>query len=132
MFESDRSGTQQLYVMNADGTGQRRISFGGGSNASPAWSPDGEWIAFTRWTGAGLAIGVMKPDGGGEQDADQRLAGRSAELGARQRVDRLPAHRAGHGLGVDFTAFTSAAANAQGHRHAAARGRARTGRESSL
>ena len=30
-----------------------RISFGGGWYASPEWSPDGQWIAFTRrgqWT----------------------------------------------------------------------------------
>ena len=28
VFESDRDGSQQLYVMGTDGTGQRRISFG--------------------------------------------------------------------------------------------------------
>jgi TolB protein len=68
VFESDRAGSQQLYVMNADGSGQRRISFGGGWYAAPAWSPDGEWIAFVRRVpGAGLRIGVMKPDGGGER-----------------------------------------------------------------
>ena len=68
VFESDRSGTQQLYVMSADGSGQRRISFGGGWYAAPVWSPDGEWIAFTRRVpGAGLRIGVIKPDGSGER-----------------------------------------------------------------
>ena len=68
VFESDRSGAQQLYVMNADGTGQRRISFGGGWYANPVWSPDGEWISFTRRVpGAGMRVGVMKPDGTGEQ-----------------------------------------------------------------
>jgi TolB protein len=68
VFESDRSGAQQLYVMNADGTGQRRISFSGGWYGDAVWSPDGEWIAFTRRVpGAGMRIGVMKPDGTGEQ-----------------------------------------------------------------
>ena len=28
VFESDRGGRQQLYVMSADGSGQNRISFG--------------------------------------------------------------------------------------------------------
>lgn len=68
VFESDRSGAQQLYVMNANGASQRRISFGGGWYADPVWSPDGEWIAFTRRIpGVGTRIGVMKPDGTGEQ-----------------------------------------------------------------
>ncbi len=58
VFESDRSGTQQLYVMGADGSGQRRISFGGGRYASPSWSPAGNLIAFTKIAGP-FRIGVM-------------------------------------------------------------------------
>ena len=68
VFESDRAGSQQLYIMSADGSGQRRISFGGGWYADPVWSPDGQWIAFTRRIpGVGTRVGVMKPDGTGEQ-----------------------------------------------------------------
>ena len=65
MFESDRSGGQQLYVMNADGSNQQRISFGGGGYATPAWSPRGDLIAYTK-TGS-FRIGVMSPGGGGER-----------------------------------------------------------------
>ena len=39
VFESDRGGSQQLYVMNADGIAQRRISFGGGWYASRNGAP---------------------------------------------------------------------------------------------
>ena len=46
--DSDRSGSQQLYVMNYDGSNQRRISFGGGQYASPMWSPRGDLVAFTK------------------------------------------------------------------------------------
>ena len=67
MFESDRGGTQQLYVMNADGSDQRRISFGGGRYATPVWSPRGDLIAFTRIGGGGFRIGVMSPTGAGER-----------------------------------------------------------------
>jgi len=66
-FESDRSGTQQLYVMDADGSNPKRISFGGGRYATPNWSPRGDLIAFTRTGGGAFRIGVMNPAGGGEK-----------------------------------------------------------------
>ena len=31
------------------------------------WSPDGQWIAFTKQGGGKFAIGVMKPDGTDER-----------------------------------------------------------------
>ena len=52
--------------MNADGSGQRRISFGGGGYATPEWSPRGDLIAFTRIAG-NFRVGVMSPDGSGER-----------------------------------------------------------------
>ena len=63
VFESDRSGSQQVYVMNADGSDQRRISFFGGRAATPEWSPRGDQIAFTHIAG-NFRIGVMSPGGG--------------------------------------------------------------------
>ena len=67
VFESDRGGNQQLYVMSAGGGGATRISFGSGRYSTPVWSPRGDLIAFTRQSGSGFAIGVMKPDGSGER-----------------------------------------------------------------
>ena len=66
MFESDRSGSQQLYVMNSDGSNERRISFGPGGYATPEWSPDGKRIAFTRRAADGRRIGVIDADGTNE------------------------------------------------------------------
>ena len=46
-FESDRGGTQQIYVMSATGGPAQRISFGEGHHSTPVWSPRGDYIAFT-------------------------------------------------------------------------------------
>ena len=67
VFESDRGGSQQIYVMNVDGSGQRRISFSPGANGTPVWSPRGDLIAFTKRVGNNFTIGVMRPDGSGER-----------------------------------------------------------------
>jgi TolB protein len=67
VFESDRGGTQQIYVMDAGGGGANRISFGKGRYSTPVWSPDGQWVAFTKNFDGKFAIGVMRPDGSGER-----------------------------------------------------------------
>lgn len=46
-FVSGRSGSPQIYVMNADGSDKERLTFKGTYNTSPEWSPKGEEIAFT-------------------------------------------------------------------------------------
>jgi dipeptidyl aminopeptidase/acylaminoacyl peptidase len=38
----------ELYVMDADGSDQRRLLAGEGDDDSPVWSPDGSMIAFVR------------------------------------------------------------------------------------
>jgi Tol biopolymer transport system component len=66
-FASDRDGTlPEIYVMNADGSAERRLTFGAGLDADPAWSPDGTKIAFTRCCADGSSeIYVMNANGSG-------------------------------------------------------------------
>jgi TolB protein len=68
-FESDRSGYPQIYIMSAGGGPAHRISFGDerASYSTPAWSPRGDLIAFTKQGEGTLAIGVMGVDGRGER-----------------------------------------------------------------
>ena len=67
MFESDRSGTPQLYVMPAQGGEPRRISYGQGRYGTPVWSPRGDLIAFTKQNAGRFHIGVMRTDGSEER-----------------------------------------------------------------
>ena len=53
---------RDVFVMNADGTGVRRLT-NDGSSDDPSWSPDGRRIAYTTWTGGG-AIVIVDADGG--------------------------------------------------------------------
>jgi hypothetical protein len=59
VFLSQRDGQDEIYVMNANGTGQTRLTSTGG-NGFPKWSPDGSKITFHGAHG----IWVMNAYGG--------------------------------------------------------------------
>jgi hypothetical protein len=45
-FASDRDGSEQIHVMNADGSDVVRLTTGPSTNTGPAWSPDGCRLVF--------------------------------------------------------------------------------------
>ena len=63
---SERDGYGEIYVMNADGTGQTRLTNNPEGASSPDWSPDGSKIAFVRRREGNLEIYVMNADGTGQ------------------------------------------------------------------
>ena len=68
-FASNRDGNFEIYVMDADGGNQRRLTNNPGNDVSPSWSPDGKRIAFSsdRDKPGNSEIYVMDADGQNEQ-----------------------------------------------------------------
>jgi TolB protein len=62
-FSSDRVGRPMIYVMDADGSNPKRITFAGVFNSSPSWSPDGKKIAFAGQSENHFDIFVVDADG---------------------------------------------------------------------
>ena len=65
-FESNRDSNFEIYVMNADGSGQTNLTRDPAADFDPTWSPDCRSIAFTRRMGDNYDIWVMKADGSGQ------------------------------------------------------------------
>ena len=58
-FTSNRDGNYEIYIMNADGTGQSNVTNHPASDNYPAWSPDGHKLAFISNRGGGYDIYVV-------------------------------------------------------------------------
>jgi len=64
-FGSNRSGSHEIWVCEADGSNAVKLtSFGGNYVANPAWSPDGRRIAFSALPSGISEIYVVSADGG--------------------------------------------------------------------
>ena len=62
-FVSDRSGSPDIWVMNADGSNPVNLTHDSAVDGSPAWSPDGTRIAFSSNARGLFDIWVMNADG---------------------------------------------------------------------
>jgi Tol biopolymer transport system component len=64
VFKSERDGNREIYVMQADGTGQRNLTKApDAEDTFPVWSPDGAWIAFSSERATGVGLYLMQADG---------------------------------------------------------------------
>jgi TolB protein len=59
VFEIKIEGVYQLFIMNADGSGQVQITQDGSNHDTPAWSPDGKKIAYVSDRGGHSAVYVL-------------------------------------------------------------------------
>jgi Tol biopolymer transport system component len=66
-FFNKRDGGKEIYVVNADGSGRRRLTRDARNAATPAWSPDGRQIAFEGGPSGSIGIYVVNADGSGQR-----------------------------------------------------------------
>jgi Tol biopolymer transport system component len=64
-FVSRRDGNSEIYVMNADGSGQENLTHHPASDSHPSWSRDGRKLAFVSRRDGNSEIYVMSADGSG-------------------------------------------------------------------
>ena len=62
-FQSNRDGSLEIYVMNADGSAVSRLTNNPAVDVFPAWSNNGEKIAFTSDRNGYPDIYIINPDG---------------------------------------------------------------------
>ena len=55
-----------IWIVNSNGSGETRLTQGVGKNRAPAWSPDGQKIAFESDRDGNSEIYVMSADGTGQ------------------------------------------------------------------
>jgi Tol biopolymer transport system component/ABC-type branched-subunit amino acid transport system substrate-binding protein len=65
VFYSNRSGNNEIYVMNGDGTGLTNLTNNPADDVGPIWSPDGSKIAFSSDRDGNYEVYVMNADGSG-------------------------------------------------------------------
>jgi serine/threonine protein kinase len=87
---SDGKGHIAVFVINADGSGGKQLTFGKGNDGQPTWSSEGNFIFWrSDQNGTGWAIYVMNADG-----TNSRLLIKSAppdgNLWARESLSTSP------------------------------------------
>jgi Tol biopolymer transport system component/DNA-binding winged helix-turn-helix (wHTH) protein len=75
VFASAADVNQQIWTMNADGSEQRQLTTGQGTNWQPRLAPDGSYILFASNRSGAAQIWRMNPDGSNQTRITEDAAG---------------------------------------------------------
>jgi serine/threonine protein kinase/Tol biopolymer transport system component len=64
VYTSNSRGSKELWIINADGSGQKQLLTDAKANAGPSVSPNGRYVVFSSSRGGGSNIWRMDIDGG--------------------------------------------------------------------
>ncbi len=62
-FISTHDGDPEIFVMNTDGSGLKKLTDNSSVDAAPSWSPDGSKIIFTSDRSGSFELHRMNADG---------------------------------------------------------------------
>lgn len=62
-FTSALSGSEEIYIMNMDGSDQRQLTHGLATGGRAAWSPDGEKILFVSGESPEFSLSIVNVEG---------------------------------------------------------------------
>jgi hypothetical protein len=99
-FASDSGGDWNVWVMDADGGGARRLTTAPGTDVEPAWMPDGERLVYVAAAGSASQLHLIDRDGGSVRPV---TTGSDAKMApAVSRDGRTIAFVAGQGARQDL------------------------------
>jgi serine/threonine protein kinase/Tol biopolymer transport system component len=80
VYESDFDGNRDIWIMNQDGTGGKKLTSGPGRNGSPRVTPDGRYILFTSVRSGAPQIWRMEIDGSNPVQLTNNGAGEMSDI----------------------------------------------------
>jgi TolB protein len=105
-FTTSRDGNPEIYIMNRDGTGLRRMTNNPAIDVTPTWSPNGNQIAWVSDRTGNPKIYIMNVDGTGQRTLINEICDRPT-WSSGQFNEIAYAARTGPGYDIKIYDFAS-------------------------
>ena len=102
-YISRHTSRAELWVANIDGSNPTQLTDTDDAEAWPTWSPDGNWIAFSRMQAPRPARAKVQPAGGATMTVAENGCVRPDWANPPQRVDVIDADTGAVSLTLPMT-----------------------------